>query len=64
MNCRFLFTNILLIIICLILLGCGITISSIEKEENIEFKVNDSNASYFDVEEKINFIKRINELLD
>jgi hypothetical protein len=46
------------------LLGCGITISSIEKEENIEFKVNDSNASYFDVEEKINFIKRINELLD
>jgi len=26
--------------------------------------VNDSNASYFDVEEKINFIKRINELLD
>jgi len=35
MNCRFLFTNILLIIICLILLGCGITISSIEKEEEL-----------------------------
>jgi poly(beta-D-mannuronate) lyase len=42
------------------LLGCGTTISSIEKEENIEFKVNDSNASYFDVEERMKFIKRHN----
>jgi poly(beta-D-mannuronate) lyase len=42
------------------LLGCGTTISSIEKEDNVEFKVNDSNASYFDVKERMKFIKRHN----
>jgi poly(beta-D-mannuronate) lyase len=34
--------------------------SSIEKEDNIEFKVNDSNASYFDVKERMELIKRHN----
>jgi hypothetical protein len=49
---------IILIIICFVLSSCGTTMSSIEKEDNVEFKVNDSNASYFDVEERMKFIKR------
>jgi len=57
---RYLFAKILLVVNCLILLGCSATISSIEKEQSIKFKVNDSNASYFDVQERVRFIKKDN----
>ncbi len=60
MKSYFLFTKILLIGTCLISLGCGTTISSIEEKQNIEFKVNDPNASYFDVEKRMTYIKEHN----
>ena len=60
MPCRYLFVKILLAVNCLILVGCSTTISYIEKEQNIEFKVNDPNASYFDVQERMKFINRSN----
>jgi poly(beta-D-mannuronate) lyase len=40
--------------------GCGATISSIEKTQGIEYKVNDPNASYFDVEKRMAFINKHN----
>jgi poly(beta-D-mannuronate) lyase len=40
--------------------GCGTTISSIERQQNIEFKVNNPNASYFDVQERMMFLNTIN----
>jgi len=60
MKCQLLFGKILLIVTCLILFACGTTISSIEKQQSIEFKVHDPNASYFDVEERMTFIKTHN----
>jgi len=60
MPCRYLFTRILLVLNCLILFGCSGTISSIEKEQNIKFTANDPNASYFDVQERMKFLKKDN----
>jgi len=41
---------ILTSLFCVLMLGgCGTTVSSIEKKQNIEFKVNNPNASYFDI---------------
>ena len=37
--------------------GCGTTLSSIEKNQNIEFRVNNPNASYFDVHIRSSFLK-------
>jgi poly(beta-D-mannuronate) lyase len=58
MPCKYLFVKIFLALNCLILSGCSGTISSIEKQQNIKFKVNDPNASYFDVQERREFIKK------
>jgi poly(beta-D-mannuronate) lyase len=55
-----LFAMILSISICFIWSGCGTTMSSIEEEYNVDFKVVDSNASYFDVKERMEFIQKHN----
>ncbi len=55
-----LFSIILSISICFVWSGCGTTTSSIEKEDNSEFIVNNSNASYFDVKERMKFIQKHN----
>ena len=41
----------------LVFSGCGDTLSSIEEQQHIEFKVNDPNASYFDVQKRIEILK-------
>jgi len=39
------------------LYGCFATISSIEKEQNLEFRVNNPEASFFDIQKRIKFLK-------
>jgi poly(beta-D-mannuronate) lyase len=60
MPCRYLFGKLLSVLNCIIIIGCSGTISSIEKEQNIKFKVNNPNASYFDVQERMKLIKKDN----
>lgn len=53
-------------LLCILLTGCGLTLASLEEENNIEFKVNNPNASYFDVQQRVREIsndeKRIKTL--
>lgn len=60
MPSKYLFAKNLLVLTCLFLFGCIGTISSIEKEQKIKFKVNDPNASYFAVKERMKLIKKDN----
>lgn len=59
---KFLSLNLILIyLFCILMLGgCGTTLSSIEKQRNIKFKVNNPNASYFDVHIRSKFLQKSN----
>lgn len=46
------------IIFCFALFSCGSTISFIEKESNQYFRVKDPNASYFNVKERMMYIRK------
>ena len=60
---KFFSLNLILIsLFCVLMLGgCGTMLSSIEKQENIKFKVNNPNASYFDVHIRSKFLQKSND---